>query len=82
MIKASAMFVLLAIALVGFAYGAYYHSRFIKAGGQRGFVIVVPALQTNDMRFAYQRMSRGYGFFIGAGAFMGFIAAVWGPVVI
>ncbi len=76
------MFILLAIALAGFAYGAYHHSRFIKAGGQRGFVIVAPASRTDNMRHAYQRMSRGYGTFIGAGALMGFIAAVWGPVVI
>jgi hypothetical protein len=76
------MFILLAIALAGFAYGAYYHLRFIKAGGQRGFVIVAPSLRTDDMRSAYQRMLRGYAVFIGAVAFMLLIAAVGGPVVI
>jgi len=82
MIKTGVMFILLAIALAGFAYGASYHTRFIKAGGQRGFVIVAPSLRTDDMRSAYRRMSRGYGVFIGAVAFMILIAAVSGPVVI
>ena len=74
--------ILLAVALAGFAYGAYYHSCFIKAGGQRGFVIVAPSLRTDAMRSSYQRMCRGYGVFIGAVAFTILIAAVWGPVVI
>ena len=82
MIKTGVILVLLAAALAGFAYGAYYHSRFIKAGRQRGFVIVAPSLRTDDMRSGYQRMWRGYGVFIGAVAFMVLIAAVWGPVVI
>ena len=82
MIKTGVILILLAFALAGFAYGAYYHSRFVKAGGQRGFVIVAPSLRTDDMRSAYQRMRRGYGVFIGAVAFMLLIAAVGGPVVI
>ena len=82
MIKTVVVLILLAIDLVGFAYGAYYHKRFIKAGGQHGFVIVASSLRTDDMRSAWQRMSRGYGVFIGAVAFMLPIAAVWGPVVI
>ena len=82
MMKTGVVLILLAIALGGFAAGAYYHKRFIKAGGQHGFVIVAPSLRTDDMRSAWRRMSRGYGVFIGAVAFMLLITAVWGPVVI
>ena len=76
------MFILLGLSLFGFAYGFFHHWRFIKAGGQPRVMIVPPALQTPDMRVAYRGMCRGYGVFVVAGAIMGFIAAVWGPVVI
>ena len=82
MIKTGLMFVLLASSLLGFAYGAFHHWRFIKAGGQRGFFFVAPALRTEEMKREYRHMSLGYVTFMIGGGLMAFIAAVWGPVVI
>ena len=52
---------LLAASLTGLGFGALHHSRFIKAGGQRGFSVVEPSAQTTEMRVCYRRMLLGYG---------------------
>jgi hypothetical protein len=82
MVKAVVLFLATAIALVGFGYGAFYHSRFIKAGGQPRFAIVPPELQSEEMHNAYRRMQRGYGAAAVAILAGSFVATIWGPVVI
>ena len=82
MAKMIAVLALLAIALGGFAYGAYHHSRFIKLGGQRGFSLVAPDAQTDAMREPYLGMRLGYATAFACIAVAGLITAVWGPVVI
>jgi hypothetical protein len=79
-VKALIVFSLLALCLLGFAYGIFHHSRFIKEGGQSGFNIVPSHLQTKAMRKADRGMRIGYGVFFVTLATMLFISAKWGPV--
>jgi hypothetical protein len=82
MAKMIVVFALLAVAVGGFAYGAYHHSRFIKLGGQRGCSLVAPEAQTDAMREPYRGMKLGYAMAFASIALAGLVTAVWGPVVI
>lgn len=82
MVKLIVVLALLAIAIGGGAYGAYHHSRFIKLGGQRGFLIVSSEARMNAMRHPYRCMQRGYAMAFACIALAGLVTAIWGPVVI
>jgi ABC-type multidrug transport system permease subunit len=73
-----AITIILSICIVGFFYGMFQHSRFIKAGGQKITKVVPYSEQTESMRSKYRGMLIGYGvFFIGL-IFMLIISAIWG----
>ena len=76
------VFALLAVAVGSITGAAQHHSRFIKAGGQRGFSVVPPSSQTDEMRVHYRRMLWRYGIFLASVALMLAITAIGGPVVI
>ena len=82
MVTTVVIFTLLAIAVGSITGAAQHHSRFIKAGGQRGFSIVSPSAQTDEMRVHYRRMIWRYGIFAGSLLLMLAITAIGGPVVI
>jgi len=80
MVRPVIVYVLLTMTLVGVAYGALCHSRFIKAGGQRGFSIVKRSAQTEAMRAPYRGMQIGYGVAWIATALALLVTGIWGPV--
>lgn len=80
MAKAAIAYVLLTLALVAVAYGALCHSRFIKAGGQRGFSVVKRGAQTEAMKAPYRGMQIGYGVAWIATALVLLITGIWGPI--
>ena len=72
--------VLLAISLGGFAFGALHHTRFVRAGGQKGLQ-VKPTEQLTDVgRKAKQGMVVGYSIFFLSIAARLVISTVWGPI--
>jgi hypothetical protein len=73
--KNVAIWLLLALCLCGFALGAIYHRRFIKAGGQQGFHVVPRNQLSETAQSHWKRMLLGYGIFLGTIAAMLFIAA-------
>jgi hypothetical protein len=78
--KAVIVYALVTTTLVAIAYGALCHSRFIKAGGQRGFTIVKSSVQTDAMKGPYRGMKIGYGMGWIAAALALLITGIWGPV--
>ena len=80
MFKAVVVSLLLAIALGGFAYGAFHFRAFLNAGGTPNTVLAphVP----EQLRPARARTVRGFGLFWVTVGLMVLITAIWGPVVI
>ncbi len=72
--------VLFAISLGGFAFGALHHTRFIRAGGQKGFQIKPREQLTDAGRKAKQGMVVGYTMFFLSIAAMLVISTVSGPI--
>jgi hypothetical protein len=78
MIKAVVVLSLLAIALSGFAYGAFHLRAFLNGGGTPDSVL--GGGSPSHLQPARVRAVRGMGLFSAAVALMLLITAIWGPV--
>ena len=70
----------LLIALAGITYGAFNHTRFIKAGGQASFRVQPVDLMPERVRGLYRAMLWGYGMFVAGIVAALAVSSAWGSI--
>jgi len=78
--KSAIIEILLAIALLGFVWGAIGHKKLVASGGLPGFLIKPENQLTKAGRKAKKLMLTGYGAFLASIALMLAVSIIWGPV--